>query len=116
MRFHVDDFSRLSDFHLEVEPEALADLEPDVSSSHALETRQFGGNHVLAGGQEVEDVHAGGVGDDVARQAGRGRLQLDGHAGEDGAARIGHGALQRRIAGLRLGGRKIAANESEQEN
>ena len=114
--FHVDDFGDLSDLHLEVEAEALTDLKPHVSSSHTLETRQFGGNLVLAGGQEVEDVHAGGVGDDVARQAGCGRLQLDGHTREDGAARIGHGAVQRRSAGLRLGARRIAANESEQED
>ena len=84
-----------SNFHLQVQFEVLADFEPDVLLTHALESRKLRGDEIAARGHKVEDVHASRIRHDLPGEAGRRRLEFD-----DDARKYADCALEGGVAGL----------------
>src|SRR5919109_881896 len=112
LRFDANHFAELTDLHLEIELQVLADLQTDLLGAHGLESRQLGADGVPPGRKEVEHVDAGFVRDRLAGAAGGRRDEFDGDARKHAAARVGDRALERGVAGLR-GSRNRAGYRAE---
>jgi hypothetical protein len=89
---HLDLLVDGPDFHSEIEPQLLADLELKTGPRRLFEAFALDGDSVLARQQSRRRVHTFRVGLDAAAGAGRGLTNGDTRAGDGRARGIGHDA------------------------